>query len=137
MIRSASRVVQGSNKILHRNYLGSRSPGKWSFRSNVDPKCDSGFSSAQLLSCVQLFATPQTSADQASLSIANSWSLLRLMSIESVMPSNHLILSVVPFCHLQSFPASGSFQMSQFFVSGGQIIGVSASASVLSMNIQD
>ena len=47
MIRSASRVVQGSNKILHRNYLGSRSPGKWSFCFNVDTKCDSGFSSVQ------------------------------------------------------------------------------------------
>ena len=46
--------------------------------------------------------------------------------------------SVIPFSsHLQSFPASGSFQMSQFFASGGQIIGVSASASVLPMNIQD
>ena len=45
--------------------------------------------------------------------------------------------SVVPFSHLQSFPASWSFQMSQFFTSGGQSIGVSASASVLSVNIQD
>ena len=45
--------------------------------------------------------------------------------------------SVVPFSHLQSFPASGSFQMSQFFTSSGQSIGVSASASVLPMNIQD
>ena len=46
--------------------------------------------------------------------------------------------SVIPFSScLQSFPASGSFQMSQFFTSGGQSIGVSASASVLSMNIQD
>ena len=46
--------------------------------------------------------------------------------------------SVVPFSsRLQSFPASGSFQMSQFFTSGGQSIGVSASASVLPMNIQD
>ena len=45
--------------------------------------------------------------------------------------------SVVPFSCLQSFPASGSFQMSQFFPSGGQSIGVSASASVLPMNIQD
>ena len=60
-----------------------------------------------------------------------------LMSIESVMPSNHL-LPVVPFSsHLQSFPASGSFPVSQFFVSGGQSIRVSASASVLPMNIQD
>ena len=52
------------------------------------------FSSVQLLSCVQLFATPWTAARQASLSINNSWSLLKLMSIESVMPSNHL-----NFCH--------------------------------------
>ena len=50
------------------------------------------FSSVQLLSCVRLFATPWTAAHQASLSITNSWSLLKLMSIESVMPSNHLIL---------------------------------------------
>ena len=45
--------------------------------------------------------------------------------------------SVIPFSHLQTFPASGSFQMSQFFASGGQNIGVSASTSVLPMNIQD
>ena len=49
-------------------------------------------SSVQSLSCVQLFATPWTAACQASLSISNSWSLLKLMSIDSVMPSNHLIL---------------------------------------------
>ena len=49
------------------------------------------FSSVQSLSHVQLFATPWTAARQASLSITNSWSLLRLMSIESVMPSNYLI----------------------------------------------
>ena len=52
------------------------------------------FSSIQLLSCVQLFVTPWTAARQASLSITNSWSLLKLMSIESVMPSSHLVL-----CH--------------------------------------
>ena len=52
------------------------------------------FSSVQSLSQVQLFATPWTAACQASLSIINSWSLLELMFIESVMPSNHLI-----FCH--------------------------------------
>ena len=50
------------------------------------------FSSVQSLSCIQLFATPWTAALQASLSITTSWSLLKLMSIESVMPSNHLIL---------------------------------------------
>ena len=76
------------------------------------------FSSVQLLSCVRLFATPWTAARQASLSITNSRSLLKLMSIESMMPSYHLIL-VIPFSCLQSFPASGSFPVSQFFASGG------------------
>ena len=53
---------------------------------------ETGFSSVQSLSCVQLLATPWTAARQASLSNTNSWSLLKLMCIESVMPSNHLIL---------------------------------------------
>ena len=60
-------------------------------------------------------------AHQASLSITN---LLKLMSVELVMPSNHLILFCPLLLCLQSFPASGSFQMSQFFTSGGQSIGV-------------
>ena len=51
--------------------------------------------SVQLLTCVQLFATPWTAAHKASLSITNSWSLLKLMSVELVIPTNHLIL-----CHL-------------------------------------
>ena len=59
------------------------------------------FSSVQLLSCVRLFATPWTVAHQASLSFTNSWSLLKLVSIESVMPSNYLIL-----CHPLLFPPS-------------------------------
>ena len=59
-------------------------------------------------------ATPWTAAHQASLSITNPQSLLKLMSIESAMPSNHLILCH-PFSCLQSSPASGSFQMSQLF----------------------
>ena len=71
-------------------------------------------------------------ARQASLSITNFWSLLKLMSIESVMSSTHLILCRLLLLCLQSFPALGSFPMSQFFTSGGQIIGVSASASVFS-----
>ena len=82
--------------------------------------------SVQLLSCVWLFATPWTAALQASLSITNSQSLLKPRSIELVMPSNHLILCH-PFSSCpQSFPASGSFQMSQLFASGGQSIVVSA-----------
>ena len=85
----------------------------------------------QSLSCVRLFATPWTAAHQASLSCTNSRSLLKLMSIESVMPSN-LLVSVAPFSScLQSFPASGSFLMSWLIASGGQSIGASASASVL------
>ena len=94
-------------------------------------------SSVQSLSHVQLFVAPWTVARRASLSITNSWSLLKLMAIESVMPSNHLILCLPLLLCLQSFPASGSFPVSQFFKSGGQSIGVSASASVLPMNIQD
>ena len=80
------------------------------------------FTSVQLLSHVQLFATPWTAACQASLSFTNSQSLLKLMSIESVMPSNHLILYRSFSSCLQSFPTSGSFQMSQLFTSGGQSI---------------
>ena len=92
-------------------------------------------SSVQVLSHVRLFVTPWITARQASLSITNSRSLLKVMFIELVMPSN-ISSSVVPFSScLQSFPASGSFQMSQFFTSGDQSIG--ASASVLPMNIQD
>ena len=95
------------------------------------------FSSVQSLSCVQLFATPQTAARQSSLSItkpgtySNSCPLSRWCH-----PTTSS--SVVPFSfHLQSLPASGPFPMSQFFPSSGQRIRVSASASVLPMNIQD
>ena len=80
------------------------------------------FSSAQSFSHVRLFVIPWTAARQASLSITSFQSLHKLMSIESVMLSNHL-----NFCHplllLSSiFPTSRSFQMSQFFTSGGQSI---------------
>ena len=78
------------------------------------------FSSVQLLSCVRLFVTPWTAACQASLSITNSWTLLKLTSIVLVC---HLTISssVVHFSsNLQSFPASGSFPMNWFFASGGQ-----------------
>ena len=86
---------------------------------------------------VRLFTTPWTAAHQASLAITNSQTLLKFMFIESVMPSNHLILFCPFFSCLQSFPATGSFLMSWFFASGGQSIGISASASVFPVNIQD
>ena len=63
--------------------------------------CCLSYSSVQSLSHVQLFATPWTTSHQASLSITNSWSLFKLMSIESVMSSNHLIL-----CHPLLLPPS-------------------------------
>ena len=92
------------------------------------------FISVQSISCVQLFMTPWTAAHQASL---YSQSLLKLVSIESVMPSNHLILCHPLLLPPQSFPESGSFPVSQFFASGGQSIGVSASTSFLPKNTQD
>ena len=80
-------------------------------------------------------ALPWTAARKASLSFTVSWSLLKLMSIELVMPSNRLILITHFFSCPQSFPASGSFPMSWLFTSGGQII--QCSASVLPMDIQN
>ena len=88
------------------------------------------------LSHVQLFATPWTAACQASLSITNSRSLLKLKSIESVMLSNYLILCH-PLLPPSIFPASGPSLTSCLFTSGGQSTGASASASVLPMNIQN
>ena len=100
-------------------------------------KCTYVFSSVQSFSRVQLFATPWITARQASLSITNSRSLFRLMPIESVMPSSHLILCR-PLLLLPPIPPSiRSFPMSHLFAWGSQSTGVSASASVLPMNTQD
>ena len=168
-------------------------PCSWTDSQTLGIRMWTSFSSVPLLSHVQLFATPWTAACQAFLFITNSRSLTKLISIELVMPSNHLILcrgifssvqfsrsvvsdslwphetqharppcpsptpgvhpnscalsrwchpaissSVVPFSSCpQSLPASGSFPMSQLFSWGGQSTGVSASASVLPVNIQD
>ena len=95
------------------------------------------FSSFQLLSRVRLFATPWIAARQTSLSITNSRSLLKLMTIESLIPSSYIILCRPLLCLPPSLPASGSFPTSQLFAWGSQSIGVSASASVLPMNTQD
>ena len=95
------------------------------------------FSSDQLLSRVWLFATPWTAALQASLSFTIALSLLKLTSIEPVMPSNHLILCRPLLFLLSIFPSIRVSLMSQLFASGGQSTGVSASASVLLMNVQD
>ena len=86
---------------------------------------------------VWLFATPWTTARQASLSITNSQGPPKPMFIESVMPSNHLILCRPLLLLPQPLPASESFPMSQLFTSGGQSTGVSALTSVLPTNTQD
>ena len=104
----------------------------WSFY------CLHQFSSVQSLSHVQLFATPWIAAHQASLSITNSQSSLKLMSIKTMIPSSHLIL-----CHPQLLlpPIPPSIRVFSkeliLFAWGGQSVGVSASASVLPMNTQD
>ena len=108
-----------------------------SFPANRFISIFSTFCSVQSPSHVRLFVTPWTAARRASLSITNS----RVYSNSCPLSRwchQTISTSVVPFSFcLQSFPASGSFPMSQFFASGGQSIGVSASASVLPMTIQD
>ena len=90
--------------------------------------------SVQSLSRVRLFAAPWTAAHQASLSFTIFQTLLKLMSIESAMPSDYLILCHLFFSCPQFSPASGCFPMSWLFASGGQ--SIRASASVLLLNVQ-
>ena len=94
------------------------------------------FNVGNSLNLVQLFATTQTAAHQASLSFKISQSLLKLMSIETVMPSNHFILCFLLLLP-SIFPSIRVFSNELALPSGGQIIVASASASVLPMNIQD
>ena len=95
-----------------------------------------GFSSVQSLSHVWLIVTPWTAARQASLSITSSQSFSNSCPLSQWCHPT-ISSSVIPFSCLRSFPTSRSFPMSQFFTSGGQSIRVSASPSVLPMNIQD
>ena len=83
-----SQLVEELLKIIHAFELDTGLQCKYC----ITPGTNAQFSSVQSLSCVRLFATPWTTACQASLSITNSWSLPKPMSIESVMPSNHLFL---------------------------------------------
>ena len=106
----------------------------WKKHGVVDEK--SFVAIVQSLSHVRLLVTPWTEACQASLSFTISWSLLKLMSIESVMPTNHLILCRPLLLLPSSFPRSGSSPMNQLFTSVGQSTGASASSSVLPMKIQ-
>ena len=111
------------NFVSHSNY-------------NWPPQVWMQFTSVQFSRSV-LSDSLQPHEPQASLSIINSQSPPKPMSSELVMPSNHLTLCRPFFSCPQSFPASGSFQMSQLFTSGSRSIGVSASTSVLPVNTQD
>ena len=110
---------------------------KYQFSQSCNDQLPNQFSSVQSLSHVQLFVTPRSAARQASLSITNSQSLPKPMSI-SWWCHPTISSSAVPFSSFpQSFPTSESFPMSQLFASGGQSIGVSASTSDLPLNTQD
>ena len=95
------------------------------------------FNSVQSLSHVQHFATPWTAACQASSSITNSQSLAKLMSIESVMPSNHVILCRPLLLPPSIFPSIRVFSNESALRIKWPKYGVSASTSVLPMNSQD
>ena len=92
---------------------------------------------SQSLSRVRLFATPWTEALQASLSITNSQSLLKLMSIGPVMPSNHLILCCPLLLPPSISPSIRVFSNESVLPSGRRSIGALTSATVLSVNSQD
>ena len=128
-------------RVIDSTYLGPWSSRPVSLKGTQGAYCSSGRICCEngWSPCITIShdALEKTNTRQASLSITNSRSLPKLMSVESVMPSNHLILCHPLLFPPQSFPASGSFPRSQFFASGGQSIGVSASTSVLPMNTQD
>ena len=128
----------GSLSLLQENFLTRINPGSPTLQTASLPAELTGkqsLSSVHSVNCVQLFATPWTASCQASLSITSSQSLLKLMSIELVVPSNHLILCC-PLLPPAIFPSIRVFSKESVLPSGGQSIGVLASASVLLMNIQ-
>ena len=123
MGRSSQMIYDGGNATMS-------SPSE-SFSRSLD------ISSVQSLRCVWLLVAPWTAAHQASLAITTPRACSNSCPLSQWC---HLAISssVIPFSScLQSIPVSGSFPMNQFFTSGGQNIGISASASVLPMNIQD
>ena len=123
--------------IYHVNEISFAVPFWDTLRTCVQSILPMAISSFHLFSCVRLCATPGTAAHQDSLSITKSQSLLKFKSIESSMPSKHLILSYPLLIGLHSFLASESFPLRPFSASGGQRTGVPASASVLLVNNQD
>ena len=136
-----ARILEwGCHALLYTGSSPSRDQTQtlmWLALAEVFFTTSTTFSSVQSLSRVRLFVTPWTVARQASLSIPNSLRLHKLVSITSVMPSNHLILCHPLLLPPSIFPSIRVFSNESVFASGGQNVGVSASASVLRMNIQD
>ena len=132
-IKSSPILTRWATHKLEKYYIAEFLPQAWKFwapRQSPQP-----IVVLHLLSCVWLFATPWTAARQSSLSFTTSQSLLKLMSIESMMPPSHLSLCC-PLLLLPSiFPSIRIFPVSWLLALGGRSIG--ASASVLPMmNIQ-
>ena len=123
-------MLEKSINVIHHVPIGPETP------CDVTHRCRN-VSSVQSLSHVQLSETPWTAAHQASLSITNPRSLLKLMSIESVMPSSHLILGRPLLLPPSIFPSIRVFSSESVLRIRWPKYGVSASASVLPMNIQD
>ena len=128
---------QKREEYLSIHFIKLLLPWHQNWRNTIKKTSDQYLSSVQSLSHVQLFVTPWTAALQASLSITISRSLLKLTSIESVMPANNFI-HCHPFLLLPSIFPNMVFSNALFFCStGGQSIRASASASVLTVNIPD
>ena len=122
---------------------GKKKRGLWNWENHLTPGFTTHqlglvqFSSVQSHSPVELFVIPWTAAHQASLSITNSWSLLKLMFIEPVMPSNHLIFCCPLLLPPSIFPSIRVFSNESVLHIRWQSTGVSVSTSVLPMNTQD
>ena len=110
---------------------------RYDLTTSVSVTLKLAYTLVQFFNSIQLFVTPWTAAHQASLSITNSRSLLKLMSIESLMPSNPLILYHPLLLLPSAFLSIRVFSNESVLWISGQSIGISASASVLPMNIQD
>ena len=131
------RKIHSKPKHNHLKDAAGDQTSNVEWRSRMLSHLQRSLSLSVQFSHLQLFATPWTTARQASLSITNSWSLSNSCPLSQWCHPT-ISSSVISFSSsLQSFPASGSFQMSQSLASGGQSIWVSASASVLPMNTQD
>ena len=131
-------VVHASKELLlsHKRERNNAIHSKIEATRNYYTKWSQSDSSVQLLGRVWLFATPWTAAHQASLSFTISWSSLNSSPLSPwCHPTISSSVTCFSYC-LQSFPASGSFPVSQLFASGDQNIWDSTSASVLPMNIQ-